>query len=104
MALDSRVASTVPEQQALIAERFAAAYEAIDGMLSCQGVFLSTVWNGVGPSLSRFHCHRNTGPLEVQLRQLTQQAREEQEALTADMEMLRQAENWIGTGVDWYSF
>ena len=54
MALDSRVASTVPEQQALIAERFAAAYE-------------------------------------VQLRQLTQQAREEQEALTADMEMLRQA-------------
>lgn len=43
MALDSRVASTVPEQQALIAERFAAAYEAIDGMLSCQGVFLSTV-------------------------------------------------------------
>ena len=51
MALDSRVASTVPEQQALIAERFAAAYEAIDGVLTwkifalrcCQGVFLSTV-------------------------------------------------------------
>ena len=28
---------------------------------------------------------------QVQLRQLTQQARDEQEALTADMEMLRQA-------------
>ena len=47
------VSTTIPERQAQIAERFAAAYD-------------------------------------VQLRQLTQQAREEQETLTADMEMLRQ--------------